>query len=209
VKNTNKVVNALAVAAGALLLVAGASRLYAAVSVASTSVPVAIPDNGNVNSTLVVDSTTVPGGVGFPGAWAVTDANLQFSVTHTWDSDVLIRLSAPAGQPPTSQNVIVMQNCGGSGDNFTNTVIDDAGATANCGFAGVPYTGTFKAKAGTPVGADVATAMANFNVADGKGTWTLNAADDSSICTGTLTAWSLTLDGPPPLPVELMKFEVR
>ncbi len=206
-KNTIKVVNALAVTAGALLLMAGGARLYAAVSVASTAVPLAIPDAGNVNSTLVFDNSTVPAGVGFPGAWPVTDANVQFSITHTWDSDILIRLSAPASQPPTSQNVTIMQNCGASADNFTNTVIDDAGATANCGFAGAPFTGTFKAKAGA--GVDVPTAMANFNVADGKGTWTLNVADDSSICTGTLTAWSLTLDGPPPLPVELMKFEVR
>ncbi len=33
--------------------------------------------------------------------------------------------------------------------------------------------------------------------------------DDSSICTGTLNAWSLTIDGPAPLPVELMNFEVE
>ena len=51
-----------------------------------------------------------------------------------------------------------------------------------------------------------------MNAFDGSvsgGVWTLNVADDSAICTGTLNAWSLTLDGAPPLPVELMSFDVN
>ena len=50
----------------------------------------------------------------------------------------------------------------------------------------------------------------DFNgAAEQMGTWTLNVQDDSPADTGTLTAWSLTLTGPPPLPVELMNFEVK
>ena len=100
-----------------------------------------------------------------------------------------------------------MQNCGGSGDNFTNTVIDDAGAVADCAFAGVPFTGTFQAMQGATPTAN-ATALTAFNGGTSGGTWTLTASDDSSICTGTLTAWSLTLAGAPPLPVELQNFNV-
>jgi len=204
--NVTRISKTLAVATVSVLAVAGAARLYASVSIASTDVPHAIPDNGSLNTTLVVDNSTVPGGAGFPGAWPVTDANLMVDITHTWDGDIVLTLSAPAGQPPSSQNVMVWNNCGGSGDNMTGTVIDDAGAAPTCTSAGAPFAGTFQA---TVAGAPVPTAMASFNVADGKGTWTLAVGDDSSICTGTLNAWSLTLDGPAPLPVELTDFDVQ
>ncbi len=191
------------VVAGALALVVGAASLYATVTVSSTNVPVAIPDNGSTTSTLVVDNTTVsnPGSIAPP--WNITDLNVQFSVTHTWDDDVLIQIASPAVTAVT-----IMQNCGGSADNFTNTVIDDAGVAADCGFAGAPFTSTFQAHQGAGP-APNPTALAAFNGTDAFGTWTLTAADDSAICTGTLTAWSLTLSGAAPLPVELTNFNVE
>ncbi len=194
---------AMFVVASALALVAGAASLYATVSVASTNVPVAIPDNGSTTSTLVVDNTTVPNPGSVAPPWNITDVNVQFSVTHTWDDDVLIQIASPAVAAVT-----IMQNCGGSADNFTNTVIDDAGAVANCAFAGAPFTGTFQAMQGATPNPN-ATALAAFNGTDAFGTWTLTAADDSTICTGTLTAWSVTLDGASPLPVELTNFSVE
>lgn len=194
---------AVLVAAVALALAAGAAGLYAAVNVPSTNVPVAIPDNSSTTSTLVVDNTTVsnPGSIAPP--WNITDLNVHFSVTHTWDDDVLIQIASPAVAAVT-----IMQNCGGSADNFTDTIIDDAGVVADCGFPGAPYTGNFQAMQGaTPT--PNATALAAFNGTDAFGTWTLTAGDDSAICTGTLTAWSVTLDGAAPLPVELTNFDVE
>ena len=204
---------ALALSAAALAVVAGTVQLYAAVTVNSTNVPVAIPDNGSATSTLSVDTTTVPGGVGFPTPWNLTDVNVTFSVTHTWDDDVRIAIASPAVAAVT-----IMQNCGCSADNFANTTIDDACApipVANChlGGAPAPFTGSFQALQGGGPGTQpptvAATALAAFNGTAGNGTWTLTAADDSAICTGTLTAWSITLDGPPPLPVELQNFEIK
>lgn len=198
-----KMRKALALGAAAMAVVVGTAQLYASVTVSSTNVPVAIPDNGSTTSTLSVDTTTLPGGVGIPTPWNMTDVNVRFTVTHTWDDDVLISIASPAVAAVT-----IMQNCGGSADNFTNTVIDDAGAVANCGFAGAPFTGTFQAHQGAGP-APNPTALAAFNGTAANGTWTLTAADDSAICTGTLTAWSVTLDGPAPLPVELQNFEVK
>lgn len=198
-----KMRTALALGAAAMAVVVGTAQLYASVTVSSTNVPVAIPDNGSTTSTLSVDTTTLPGGVGIPTPWNMTDVNVRFTVTHTWDDDVLISIASPAVAAVT-----IMQNCGGSADNFTNTVIDDAGAVANCGFAGAPFTGTFQAHQGAGP-APNPTALAAFNGTAANGTWTLTAADDSAICTGTLTAWSVTLDGPAPLPVELQNFEVK
>jgi len=194
---------ALALTAAALAVVAGSVQLYAAVTVNSTNVPQVIPDPGSVTSTLSVDTTTVPGGVGFPTPWNMTDVNVSFSITHTWDDDVVVSITSPA--VPIVQ---IMSNCGGSADNFTNTVIDDAGVVANCGFPGAPYTGTFQAMQGATPTANP-TALAAFNGTAANGVWTLTVADDSSICTGTLTAWSVTVNGPAPLPVELQNFEIK
>ena len=194
---------ALALTAAALAVVAGSVQLYAAVTVNSTNVPQVIPDPGSVTSTLSVNTTTVPGGVGFPTPWNMTDVNVSFSITHTWDDDVVVSITSPA--VPIVQ---IMANCGGSADNFTNTVIDDAGVAANCGFAGAPFTGTFQAMQGAVPNPNP-TALAAFNGTAANGTWTLTVADDSAICTGTLTAWSITVNGPAPLPVELQNFDIK
>ncbi len=171
----------------ALAVVAfGAAQLYAAVTIPSTNVPLAIPDLGNVNSTL---NFTVNG--------TITDANMTVDITHTWDSDVALTLTSPSVAAQA-----LWSNCGSSGDNLTNTVIDeDAAGAPNCAFAGAPFTGSFQSPG-----------VGTMNAFDGSasgGVWTLNVADDSSICTGTLNSWSLTLDGAPPLPVELMSFEIN
>ncbi len=180
-KNRNLIVPLMALA----LVAVGAAQLFAAVTESSTNVPVAIPDNGSTTSTL-----------NFSVAGTITDANLTFTIAHAWDSDVVVSLTGP-GAPIQ----LLVQNCGGSADNFTNTVIDeDAGAFPCAGTTGAPFTGSFQSPA--------AGTMDAFDTTASNGIWTLTAADDSSIISGTLSAWSLTLDGPPPLPVELMNFEV-
>jgi subtilisin-like proprotein convertase family protein len=180
------------------LVVFGAFRLLAAVTESSTDVPKAIPDNSNVNSTL-----------NFSVNGTITDANLTVNISHAWDADIQLSLSSP-----TVAAQILWRNCGSSGDNFTNTVIDDQAASlAPCtSAAGPPFAGSFKPtdgvnNAGTSPIAAPGT-LAAFNGSLSGGTWTLNVADDSAVITGTLNSWSLTLDGTPPLPVELMKLEI-
>ena len=183
---TKFVIPALAVA----LLGVGTARLFAAVTQSSTDVPKAITDNGNINSTL-----------NFAANGTITDANLTFSITHTWDDDIEIRLTSPS-----VATQLLLNDCGGSGDNFTNTVIDeDSGNTLNCNqgqgeFAAAPFTGSYVSP-GTGT-------MDAFDGSSSGGVWTLNVTDDSSICTGTLNSWSLTLAGNSPLPVELSKFKI-
>ncbi len=180
-KNRSLIVPVMALA----LVAVGAAQLFAAVTESSTNVPLAIPDAGSTTSTL-----------NFSVAGTITDANLLFNITHAWDSDIVVSLTGPAA--PIQ---LLVQNCGGSADNFTNTVIDeDAGAFPCAGTTGAPFTGSFQSPA--------AGTMDAFDTTASNGIWTLTVADDSSIITGTLQSWSLTLDGPPPLPVELMNFEI-
>ncbi len=170
----------------------GALQIYAAVTESSTNVPLAIPDAGNVNSTLnfSVDGT-------------ISDANLTVDISHLWNDDIELRLSSPSIAAQ-----LLWQDCGGSGDNIQVTLDQAAAALSTCPNTG-PITGTFlptDGTTGTPAAASGN--LDNFNGSSSGGVWTLNVTDDSSICTGTLNAWSLTLDGSPPLPVELMSFEI-
>lgn len=168
------------------VVVFGAAQLYAAVTESSTDVPKAIPDNSSTTSTL-----------NFSVNGTITDANLTFTIAHAWDSDVFVSLTSPVVAIQA-----LVQNCGGSADNFTNTTIDeDAGPMTCAGTTGAPFTGSFQSPAGGSMDA--------FDTTASNGTWTLTVGDDSAIITGILNSWSLTLDGAPPLPVELMSFEIN
>ena len=187
-----KYTTGLAVAAGLLAMAVGGATIHAAVTQNSTDVPKFIPDNvlAGVNSTL---NFTVVG--------TVTDANLNIgNLIHTFDGDIEFRLTRPGGAA-----VRVSSDCGVGSDNFINTVISDQGIAPNCASGG-PFTGTFQ---GAPNGVTNPTVMSAFNGFTSGGVWTLNVADDSGIDTGTLNAWGLTLDGAPPLPVELQKLEIK
>ncbi len=176
----------------AALVAFGAVQLFAAVTESSTNVPLAIPDNGNVNSTL-----------NFSVNGTITDANLTVAITHTWNDDIELRLTSPSVAVQ-----LLHQDCGGSSDNTSITVDQDAAALNPCPSTGT-VSGTSLPTDGTAASPIAATGnMDMFNGSMSGGVWTLNVADDSSICTGTLDAWSLTLDGAPPLPVELMNFEI-
>lgn len=188
---------------GLVLVGAVAMRLYAAVTISSTNVPLAIPDGGSTTSTL---NWTIGSGTG-PVA---TDVNVLVGITHTWDGDVAVAL-----QGPGTATLTLWNNCGSSSDNFT-VLIDDAGsASMPCQAAQTLISGTFQSSTSTAnTGSNQtnrtpnATRMSSFNV-NPFGTWTLTAADDSAVCTGTLNSWSLTINGPAPLPVELMRIDTN
>ena len=177
----------------AVLVVVGAVQLFAAVTEPSTNVPLAIPDAGNVNSTL-----------NFSVNGTISDVNLTVGITHTWNDDIELRLNSPSVAAQ-----VLLQDCGGSGDNITATIDQQAAALSTCPTTS-PITGTIQPTDGTGAAPVAASGnLDNFNGSTSGGTWTLNVTDDSSICTGTLNSWSLTIDGTPPLPVELMSLSVN
>ncbi len=181
----------------ALALAVGAVQIFAAVTLPGGGAPVDIPDNSNVAVTL-----TAPGGT-------VSDVNLTVNITHTWNADIRLSLSSPA-----VATQVLWMNCGGSGDNLTDTVLDEAAVgLASCTLAGAPFSGSFQPTNGqtnsAPTPIHAAGNLGNFNGTDATGIWTLTVADDSNICTGTLNSWSLTMDGTPPLPVELTSVVVE
>ena len=132
----------------------------------SADVPKAIPDNNpaGVTSNLVIS------GVAF-----VSDVDVRVgSLTHSFVGDLVIDLISPSGM-----EVRLFNRHGSSGDNLTNTVFDDAAATAITAGA-APFTGSFRPF--EPLSA--------FNGQRANGTWKLRVADVASADTGTLNNWA-------------------
>ncbi len=137
---------------------------------ASTDVPKAIPDSTTVTSTVAVTDNKV-----------IQDVNVIIgSLTHTYDGDVEMRILSPG-----STTVLLVDNRGSSGDNFTNTVFDDeASGSITAGTA--PFTGSFR-----PEGT-----LSSFDGQNALGTWTLSVTDTASGDAGTLNAWSINFTYP-------------
>jgi subtilisin-like proprotein convertase family protein len=107
----------------------------------------------------------------------ITDINVKLSITHPNDQDLDVFLFSPTGT-----KVELFTDVGSSGNDFTNTVLDDQAATSiDIGTA--PFTGSFQ-----PEGL-----LSDFNGQNPNGTWTLQITDDKSTNTGTLSSWSITV----------------
>jgi subtilisin-like proprotein convertase family protein len=140
------------------------------VTLASPNVPVAIPDLRTVTSTLLVSGLTGP----------ITDVNVTLTLTHTFDADLDVFLISPSGT-----RIELFTDVGGSGDNFTNTTLDDE-APVSITAGSPPFTGRFR-----PEGR-----LADLIGQEPNGTWTLEITDDAGIDVGTLHGWSLTISTP-------------
>jgi subtilisin-like proprotein convertase family protein len=132
----------------------------------SSDVPKAIPDNNpaGVTSTRTIQASGL-----------VSDVNVTVGqITHTFAGDLTIDLISPAGT-----TVRLFNRNGGSGDNLTGTVFDDAATTAISDGA-APFTGTFRP----------AQPLSAFDGEQLHGTWKLKVVDNAGDDTGTLSAWS-------------------
>ena len=147
----------------------GTPSLGAVTTYTSVDVPKTIPDNSStgVNSTL---------SIGAAGTIGDVDVRLT-SLTHTYDGDLIISLASPAGA-----SITLINQRGGSGNDFVNTVLDDEAATAIANGT-APFTGSYRPDE----------ALSVFDAEALAGTWTLNVADIASTDTGTLNSWALDI----------------
>lgn len=110
----------------------------------------------------------------------VTGLEVSLDITHPNDSDLVVSLVSPTGG-----ELLLFSGVGGTGDNFTDTVLADS-AAVDIGSGAAPFTGTFK-----PQGA-----LASFIGADPNGVWKLKVVDTTGGNAGTLNSWSLTFAEP-------------
>lgn len=148
--------------------------------VQSTNVPVTIPTTvSTVTSTLTVsagDSVTI------------NDVNVNLDITHSWVSDLTVKIKAPSGT-----EVTLFANKCNTNPSVSDVLatFDDSGSVLTCGsnpgISGVLIPDQ---------------ALSAFNGQSSQGIWTLTVTDNANQDGGQLNNWSLSLCSPqPPLEV--------
>jgi subtilisin-like proprotein convertase family protein len=127
------------------------------------------------------DLYTMISPVNVPADIVINKLTVSLTLTHTYDSDLVIQLVSPSGRVVTLANRL-----GGSGDNYTNTVFDSTAATSITRVS-APFTGTY-----APQGS-----LGIFDSLDAAGTWMLEVSDVARLDQGSLKAWTLTITGSP------------
>ncbi|MBK7433881.1 MAG: proprotein convertase P-domain-containing protein [Chitinophagaceae bacterium] len=153
----------------------------------SGNINLTIPD---ANPTGITHNITV---AGVPAGATAASASVRFNITHTWDGDLDLSLKAPNGQA-----LNLVNEKGGTGDNFTNTIVSSTG-TLTFAASAAPFTNTYRADAsgGAPAPAGMGQTTATFaGLLTGplNGTWTFGAVDVASGDIGILQNWEMTIN---------------
>lgn len=109
--------------------------------------------------------------------FTLTDVNVLVNLTHTYVSDLILKLIAPDGT-----EVLLAEGQGGNGDNYTNTIFDDE-ATISITEGTAPFTGFYRPQV----------ALSNLDGKSSLGNWTLHITDTANGDGGTLLNWNLDL----------------
>ena len=125
------------------------------------------PDIGVTTSVINMDQNAV-----------ITDVNLTLNVEHTWIADLEVKLIAPEGVT----EIILFEDVGSNGDNFTNTVLDDDAST-DVSNGESPFTGSY-----SPTGS-----LNDLNGLMSAGDWILQINDDANQDGGNLIDWSIQI----------------
>ena len=150
----------------------------------TNSTVVSIPDNICTGGSSSISVS------GYSGTVPSTGISISINITHTYDADLYLILQAPNGALLGLANAV-----GSSGDNFTNTIFSDAGATV-IPATGAPYTGTYKPWASIMTTCSTTTVTSFAAIGGGNinpnGTWKLLAIDNAAVDVGTINSFSIT-----------------
>ena len=134
----------------------------------SIDTPTVISESGTPTFTSIINVTN---------DFLINDVNVILNIDHTFTADLDITLTAPDGTI-----VELTTDNGGNGNNYINTVFDDATNTPiTDGTA--PFTGAFQPEGN----------LADFNMLQSAGNWTLTVSDDFNQDGGQLLNWTLQL----------------
>jgi len=142
-----------------------------------------------VNQSIPDDNTLVTFDINVTGLPTTINATFGleqvcFNMTHTYDSDMELKLKSPDGH-----EAMLFSGIGGGNDNFTNTCL--AGVGASISAASAPFSGTFQGMS----------VLGNLNNGQNpNGTWQLVCRDMAPVDIGFLTNWGLTFSSTPAQP---------
>lgn len=151
------------------------------VSLAPYQANVVIPDSqpqkySSTTSLAITGHNTVVSTLSVPSGMTIGHLQVQLNISYPDDGDLNIQLIAPNGTV-----IPLVARRGGTGANFTNTVLDDS-ANVTIAYGKPPFTGWFKPEE-------------RLQVVDGLssgGVWKLSIQDVGSH-SGTLLNWSLLM----------------
>jgi subtilisin-like proprotein convertase family protein len=107
----------------------------------------------------------------------IADIDVYLTLTHTWDSQLVISLTAPF-----SRSVLLVDRRGGDGHDFSSTTFDD-GALTSIVSGTAPFTGHYRPEQ----------TLSRFNGYSPQGVWTLSINDAASGEPGVLLSWGMTV----------------
>ena len=131
-----------------------------------------IPDLTTVTNTIVVPATD------WTGSDTIRDVNVYINLSHTWDSDLTLKVTGPDGT-----EVPLWAGVGGSSDGFDVTIDDEAAMNINA------IVGTFRTQR-YPTDR-----LCEFDGKDPGGAYTLTISDTVGGDSGFLNRWSVTIEG--------------
>jgi len=135
--------------------------------------PVAVVSNATVNSNIIVDDCINP------NDWGVE--SVCINISHTWMSDMRVRLVAPNGTFINLANGI-----GGTNEGFVNTCFTNNPGDPKVNTGAYPYTGNYRPQQNP-------SDFSNFTGFNPTGTWSLQVYDDVGGDDGTIQDWTLNL----------------
>jgi len=140
---------------------------------ASTDTPITIPETPDDIPFVIISEITIEDN------FLIEDINVTVDIDHTWVSDLRIALLDPSGG-----FILLSDQIGGSGDNYTNTTFDDDAGQSITGGA-PPFTGSF-----APL-----EPLSTYNGQNSGGTWGLGIVDFVNFDGGALNSWSIEICG--------------
>ena len=139
-------------------------------SYASGEVPVEIPGDAEA---------TVSSSLSVTDDYIVQDAQVTLDISHTWITDITVRLISPSG----TEVVLFSETCGDWDD--ANATFDDSGTALSCSDTPPAISGIVLPE----------TALAQLNGQPANGIWILEVFDTEPWDGGSINSWSLELCG--------------
>jgi len=133
----------------------------------ATDVPVTIPSD---------EAATVSSSLTISEDFSIQDATVTLNISHTWVTDMAVKLTSPSGTEVT----LFSHQCGDNDD--VAATFTDLGAALNCN--------------GTPVISGLVKPVTLLSTLTGEssaGIWKLEVADEFAEDGGTINSWSLNL----------------
>jgi len=111
----------------------------------------------------------------FNDSRSILDLNVEVNIQHDFTGDIELRLISPLGT-----EVLLVDQRGGNGNDFSNTVFDDE-ATQEIVNGNPPFAGQFRPEQ----------SLSTFDGESAAGLWTLLINDRNALNTGFLLGWSI------------------